>query len=380
MNGPGRSSSPRSARRGLAGRRRGACLRRLRARSSRPADRRRRPRRRGRPWSLPAGRASWRSGWRRTCPSCGRPRGEGLSPRAAGATGRARAPARGAAACPRRGRRRCTCRPASCRTLWASTGSNRAASCSAPISSPTARSPPSSSRTSAARPARPRAEAPACLGAGPARALRRPARRRPGRLAASPRAKAFWKAKFQRRTRATLNWMTRKLTQRELRNNSGEVMRALDEGEDFIVTRNGKPVGELRPYKRRQFVPTKQYHRCLQKRSPSIDYEEFRADIDRLRRSGPYASLLGCLKIAALLDTSVAVRSSDRSIRDRFPTEIAISTLTLAELTAGPLAATDELERARRQRIFRTSRRTSKPLRSSPSLRSRLRSHLRVGR
>jgi len=33
--------------------------------------------------------------------------------------------------------------------------------------------------------------------------------------------------------------MTKKLTQRELRNNSGEVMRALDGGEDFIVTRNG---------------------------------------------------------------------------------------------------------------------------------------------
>jgi prevent-host-death family protein len=48
--------------------------------------------------------------------------------------------------------------------------------------------------------------------------------------------------------------MTRKLTQRELRNNSGEVMRALDEGHDFIVTRNGRPVGELRPYERRQFV------------------------------------------------------------------------------------------------------------------------------
>jgi len=30
-------------------------------------------------------------------------------------------------------------------------------------------------------------------------------------------------------------------------------MRALDAGEDFVVTRNGKPVGELRPCKRRQF-------------------------------------------------------------------------------------------------------------------------------
>jgi len=55
---------------------------------------------------------------------------------------------------------------------------------------------------------------------------------------------------------------------------------ALDGGEDFIVTRNGKPVGELRPYKRRQFVPTKQLIAAF-KGAPTIDYEELRADIDR---------------------------------------------------------------------------------------------------
>lgn len=74
--------------------------------------------------------------------------------------------------------------------------------------------------------------------------------------------------------------MTRKLTQRELRNKSGEVMRALDGGEDFIVTRNGKPVGELRPYGRRQFIPTSRLIAAL-KGAPHIDYEKFRADIDR---------------------------------------------------------------------------------------------------
>jgi hypothetical protein len=49
-----------------------------------------------------------------------------------------------------------------------------------------------------------------------------------------------------------------------------------------------------------------------------------------------------------LLDTSVAVDlgSIDSA---RFPAEIAISALTLAELTAGPHAAADELTRARRQ-------------------------------
>lgn len=49
-----------------------------------------------------------------------------------------------------------------------------------------------------------------------------------------------------------------------------------------------------------------------------------------------------------LIDTSVAV---DLTSLDpaRFPTELAISSLTLAELTAGPHAAGNELTRARRQ-------------------------------
>jgi hypothetical protein len=49
-----------------------------------------------------------------------------------------------------------------------------------------------------------------------------------------------------------------------------------------------------------------------------------------------------------LIDTSVVIRYAEVDPK-RLPAELAISTLTLAELTAGPLAATDELERARRQ-------------------------------
>jgi prevent-host-death family protein len=41
--------------------------------------------------------------------------------------------------------------------------------------------------------------------------------------------------------------MSRTITQRELRNDSGEIMRSLDQGESFVVTRNGTPVGELTP-------------------------------------------------------------------------------------------------------------------------------------
>lgn len=76
--------------------------------------------------------------------------------------------------------------------------------------------------------------------------------------------------------------MTRKLSQRELRNQSGEIMRALDQGEDFIVTRNGVPVGELRPIgkRRRTFISREEFV-ALFEGAPHIDYEQFRADIDR---------------------------------------------------------------------------------------------------
>lgn len=75
--------------------------------------------------------------------------------------------------------------------------------------------------------------------------------------------------------------MTRKLSQRELRNRSGEIMRALDEGEDFIVTRNGVPVGELRPIgkRKRTFIPREELV-ALFEGAPHVDYEQFRADID----------------------------------------------------------------------------------------------------
>ena len=44
--------------------------------------------------------------------------------------------------------------------------------------------------------------------------------------------------------------MGRVITQRELRNESGRIMRALDKGKSFIATRNGVPVGALLALKR----------------------------------------------------------------------------------------------------------------------------------
>lgn len=49
-----------------------------------------------------------------------------------------------------------------------------------------------------------------------------------------------------------------------------------------------------------------------------------------------------------LVDTSVVI-AIDELDRSRLPAEICVSTLTLAELSAGPYSASDELARARRQ-------------------------------
>lgn len=73
--------------------------------------------------------------------------------------------------------------------------------------------------------------------------------------------------------------MARRITQRELRNESGEIMRALDRGETFVVTRNGVPVGELAPLRRRAFVPVEAVMATFVG-TPRIDAERFRTDVD----------------------------------------------------------------------------------------------------
>ena len=71
----------------------------------------------------------------------------------------------------------------------------------------------------------------------------------------------------------------RELTQRELRNQSGEIMRALDRGEEFVITRNGAAVGELRPLRRRRFVAADAALAAFAG-APPVDAERFRKDVD----------------------------------------------------------------------------------------------------
>ena len=78
----------------------------------------------------------------------------------------------------------------------------------------------------------------------------------------------------------------RLVTQRELRNDSGEIMRGLERGEAFVVTRNGTPVGDLLPVRRRRFLDTRAALAAL-RGAPPIDARRFRADVDRVLDQDP---------------------------------------------------------------------------------------------
>jgi antitoxin (DNA-binding transcriptional repressor) of toxin-antitoxin stability system len=80
--------------------------------------------------------------------------------------------------------------------------------------------------------------------------------------------------------------VSRVITQRQLRNESGAIMQALDRGEEFIVTRNGVPVGELIPIRRRRFVPREAILSAF-RGAPHIDARRFRADVDRVLDQDP---------------------------------------------------------------------------------------------
>lgn len=56
-------------------------------------------------------------------------------------------------------------------------------------------------------------------------------------------------------------------------------MREVDQGEAFIVTRNGVPVGELTPLHRKRFIPAEKLV-ALFRGAPQVDYERFRSDLD----------------------------------------------------------------------------------------------------
>jgi len=70
--------------------------------------------------------------------------------------------------------------------------------------------------------------------------------------------------------------------QRELRNDNAEIMRRVEAGESFVVTRNNKPVAQLSPYR----VDVRWHEQPVRlgdvqeafRRLPSVDAERWEAD------------------------------------------------------------------------------------------------------
>ena len=80
--------------------------------------------------------------------------------------------------------------------------------------------------------------------------------------------------------------VARDITQRQLRNESGEIMRGLDRGETFVVTRHGVPVGELTPLRRHRFVSADAVIGMF-RGAPNVDLARLRADLDRVAAQDP---------------------------------------------------------------------------------------------
>ncbi len=99
-------------------------------------------------------------------------------------------------------------------------------------------------------------------------------------------ASTYWQRERTRGTSPCRTWcythgMGAEISQRELRNDSGRIMRALTEGKAFIITRNGEPVGELTPLRRHRFIRAEAAV-DLFRSAPPIDHDRFRQDLDDL--------------------------------------------------------------------------------------------------
>jgi prevent-host-death family protein len=79
----------------------------------------------------------------------------------------------------------------------------------------------------------------------------------------------------------------REITQRELRNDSGEIMRGVERGESYTITRNGTPIGRLIPLRRRTFVPRQEVLAAFAT-APTVDPDAFRRDIDSAVEQDPF--------------------------------------------------------------------------------------------
>lgn len=83
--------------------------------------------------------------------------------------------------------------------------------------------------------------------------------------------------------------MSRHITQRELRNETPAIMRAIENGESFVLTRNGSPIADLVPHARssKNRRATGKDIMAAAAELPRIDVEQFWADLDSVVDADP---------------------------------------------------------------------------------------------
>lgn len=58
-------------------------------------------------------------------------------------------------------------------------------------------------------------------------------------------------------------------------------MRAVTEGKSFVITRNGEPIAELAPLRRRRFIRAEAAVELFRS-APPVDYDRLRHDLDEV--------------------------------------------------------------------------------------------------
>ncbi|WP_284292279.1 type II toxin-antitoxin system Phd/YefM family antitoxin [Luteimicrobium album] len=68
------------------------------------------------------------------------------------------------------------------------------------------------------------------------------------------------------------------ISQRDLRLRSKEIMDAVEDGQSYTVTRDGREIGELVPLRRRRRFVSRTEFAAMSRTSPGFDLERLRAE------------------------------------------------------------------------------------------------------
>lgn len=163
------------------------------------------------------------------------------------------------------------------------------------------------------------------------------------------------------------------ISQRDLRLRSKEIMDSVEGGQSFTVTRDGHQIAELIPLRRRRtFVPREEFLAGPPSSSLSTPNDSEQTSTRTSTTSSPIPTPGDVTIARGLVDTNILIL---RHLipTEELPRELAISAVTLAELSAGPHLVRGDDEDARRERARRTFvlQRTEREFDALPSMPTR---------